>query len=319
VPSLAQVARLESNASGTGFFLCTRKERRTGRTGRPFLHLLLQDATGTVAARVLEDADRWDREFEAGEFVKVEARADRTHDRLELVVDAIRRVNPSQDRSQGFREELLVPVAPRPVEEMWSELEALIARIADLPLRQLVQHIVTERAADLRQWPAALTVHHAYRGGLLEHIVRMGQTGAFLAEAYGADAGMVIAGAILHDIGKLEELAYDGSTSYTVEGNLLGHIPLGARIVQDAAAALGTIPPDTLRRLVHIVLSHHGSRELGSPVEPMTIEAYLVSAVDDLDSTLNQVQRHLAEASGDGAFTPYHPRLGRVLLKPSVR
>jgi 3'-5' exoribonuclease len=120
---------------------------------------------------------------------------------------------------------------------------------------------------------------------------------------------------ILHDIGKLQELDYDTATQYSVEGNLVGHITLGVMLVRDAASALPGFPPELLTELEHLILSHHGSREHGSPVEPMTVEAFILAACDDLDAKLHQVNRHIAEDDGEGPFTPYHPRLKRVFFK----
>ena len=171
----------------------------------------------------------------------------------------------------------------------------------------------------LRIWPAALLVHHAYRSGLLEHILKIAEVGSVLAESYGADKDLVVAGAILHDIGKLEELSYDGVTTYTRRGNLLGHITIGAQMVREAAGSIDGFPEELRTRIEHLVVSHHGERELGSPVEPMTEEAFILSAIDDLDARLHQFRRHVTEDSLDGEFTPFHPRFKRVLLKPSGR
>ena len=183
----------------------------------------------------------------------------------------------------------------------------------------MLDAVVTKYEDRLRVWPAAVTVHHDYRSGLLEHLLQVADVCLRLADVYGADKSYVVAGAILHDIGKVEELDYDLATSYSLEGNLLGHITIGVQMVNEAAAALGDVPRDVVARLAHLILSHHGSRELGSPVEPMTVEAFILSAADDLDATIHQVRRHLAEGSGDTRFTAYHSRLGRVLLKPSGR
>lgn len=316
---LPDVAHLDAGSSGWGFFLCTRKELRTGRQGAPHIHVVLQDRSGTVAGRLLEAVDRFNEEFDAGEFVRAQGRADRHNQRVELVLESIRRINPDQDRAAGFRESDYVRASPRPVDEMWQELRARISAIEDVDVRRLLDAIVTKHEDRLRIWPAAVTVHHDYRSGLLEHLLQVADVGLRLADAYGADKSYVVAGAILHDIGKLEELDYDLATAYSLEGNLLGHITIGVRMLYEAAATLGDVPPDVIARIAHLILSHHGSRDLGSPVEPMTVEAFILSAADDLDATIHQVRRHLAEGSGDGPFTAYHSRLGRVLLKPSGR
>ena len=316
---LPEIARINEDSAGWGFFLCARKDVRTGRDGRAFISLMLQDASGRLPAKIFENIDTLRDEFDAGEFVKVEGRGNRHYDKTELLVERIRRVNPQQDRGDGFREDACIPSAPRPVEEMWAELEARIAAASNQWIRQLLSAIIEQHGERLRTWPAAVTVHHAYRGGLLEHILKLAEVGHAVAAAYGADTDMMLAGAVLHDIGKLDELQYDGITSYSRQGNLIGHITIGVTMVREAAAAIDGFPADLRTRIEHLVVSHHGERELGSPVEPMTEEAFILSAIDDLDARLHQFRRHVAIDGGDGEFTAYHPRLGRVLLKPSGR
>lgn len=315
---LPRIVEIVESSEGFGFYLCARKEVRNGRGGE-FVSLVLQDLSGQMPAKIFDRVELLGGEFEAGEFVKVQARGNRHHDRLELMVENIRRVNPDQDRRDGFREEDCIPCAPRPIDEMWSELQERIASVGNPWIRQLLASVVDTRADRLKIWPAAVTVHHAYRGGLLEHVLQLAKVGNALATAYGADADLLLAGAVLHDIGKLDELRYDGVTSYSRDGNLLGHITIGVLIVREAAAALPGFP-DALRvRIEHLVVSHHGARELGSPVEPMSEEAFILSAIDDLDARLHQVRRHIANDTGEGDLTAYHPRLGRALLKPSGR
>jgi 3'-5' exoribonuclease len=308
------IRALTPEFAGWGFFLCTYKDVRQGRGGDLFIAISLQDRTGIVRARILNEAARLREEFDSGDFVKVQGRTDLFNGRMQLVVDRIRRVNPDQDKLDGFREEDCVLSAPRPMEEMWGELEQLILHVRDPFVRELLQRIVTQHADKLRIWPAALTVHHAYRGGFLEHILSVARTALTLGAAYGANQDILTAGALLHDIGKLEELEYDRSTSYTREGNLVGHVTLGAMMVRAAIAAIPDFP-DVLRTQVeHLIVSHHGHKEFGAPVEPMTIEAMILSAADDLDARINQVRQALAE-DGEGEFTAYHSRLGRVLWR----
>ena len=202
----------------------------------------------------------------------------------------------------------------------WDELQARIARVESPWIASLLRGVVSAHELKLRSWPAAVTVHHAEEGGLLAHILSVADAGLALARCYGANADLIVAGAILHDIGKLDELALaEGVTGYTRDGNLLGHIALGVIAVREAVSRIPGFPEDLRSSLEHLVVSHHGSRQLGSPVEPMTIEAFILSAADDLDAKIDQVRRHVAAAAGEGEFTEYHPRLRRVLLKPSGR
>ncbi len=312
--SLPSIRDLTPETTGTGFFLCCQKDVRPGRNG-DFIALTLQDATGRVAAKVFDDVDRLKGEFEAGEFVKAKVRANVYNGRLQLIVENIRRVNREQDRAAGFREENCIPCSPRPIEEMWAELQKVVTSVHDPHLRQLVERIVSEHEPRLRLWPAAQTVHHAYRGGFLEHVVKITQVVVALAEAYGADVDVAIAGAVLHDIGKLRELDHDVVTTYSREGYLVGHIALGVLMVREAARQVPEFPPELLAHVEHLIVSHHGSHDFGSPIEPMTVEAFIVSMADDLDAKINQVRQAIEDDAGDGEFTPYHPRFGHALWK----
>jgi 3'-5' exoribonuclease len=314
---LPPIGSLPVNATGWGFFLCSEKSMRMGRGGE-YVAAILQDATGELVARVLDNVDRLKDEFEAGEFVKAQGRLVAFNGRSQFQIDSIRRVMlapDSQDRRDGFREELLVPTAPRPIGEMWTELEQLVASVGSPHLRSLLKTIVATNEERLKIWPAARSVHHAYRGGFLEHVLKVAEVGRSLAVMYDADADLVVAGALLHDIGKLQELEYDITTSYTRDGNLIGHITLGALQVADAARKIPDFPESLRSALIHLIASHHGERDLGSPVEPMTVEAYILATADNLDATLNQVRHAIRQNDGTDEFTSYQPRLGRSLWK----
>jgi 3'-5' exoribonuclease len=312
---LPRIADLHAECSGWGFFLCSRKDVRTGRSGE-YLSLMLQDASGEIRAKVFQDVELTKREFDAGEFVKVQGRGNSFNQQLELLLDKIRRVLPERDAVEGFKEEECIRCAPRPAAEMWAELMERIDGIRDEGLRDLVRQVVATHADRLKIWPAALQVHHAYRSGLLEHILKIIEVGGFLAGQYGANRDLVVAGAILHDIGKLQELSYDLATGYSVEGNLVGHIAIGLGMLRDALRDGPRVQPELALQLEHLILSHHGSRELGSPVQPMTIEAFILATADDLDAKMQQIRQHLADDDSDGPFTSYHRRLERVFLKP---
>jgi 3'-5' exoribonuclease len=311
---LPRIAEIDGASNGAGFFLCTRKERRTGQKGA-FLALVLQDVSGEIEAKVFTEVEAADAQFGVGEFVAVQGRGNLFNQRLELILDKIRRVIPD-DASRGFREEDCIRSSPRSVDDMWPELVGRIASIQQPPVRELVSRLVERYADRLRVWPAAVKVHHDYRSGLLEHVLKIIEIVVAQAQAYGVNQDLLVAGAILHDIGKLEELSYDLATQYTVEGNLVGHITIGVGMVRDTAREIPDFPRDLLLELEHLILSHHGSRENGSPVEPMTVEAFILAAADDLDAKIHQVRRHIAEDDSDGRFTTYHRRLERVLLKP---
>jgi 3'-5' exoribonuclease len=316
---LPRILDLQADSAGWGFYLCAGKELRSGRGG-DVLTVVLQDSSGQIRGNIFQDVELLKEEFDCGEFVKVLGKTSTYRQRLELVIEKIRRVHPERDRLDGFREEDCIPSAPRPVGEMWTELAALVEReVADRWIRDLLQGILDENRDRLLVWPAAQSVHHAYRGGLLEHVLQISQLVVMLGRAYAADVSLLVAGAVLHDVGKLEELDYDGVTQYSTAGNLLGHITLGAQLVRRTVDRMPGFPRELALQIEHLVLSHHGAREFGSPVEPMTVEAFILAAVDDLDAKVHQVRRHVAADDGEGEFTSYHPRLRRVLFKPSGR
>jgi 3'-5' exoribonuclease len=230
---LPKLASLSPQDEGWGYFLCTYKELRAGRSGSEFLFLSLQDASASIVAKVMADVDRYKNEFDEGEFVRVEGHGSMYNGQLQLVLTSIRRINPDQDRLQGFREEDCILSAPRPIDEMWAELQEHLRGVKNDHIRVLLNRVVADNEAQLRVWPAAQQIHHAYRGGFLEHITKMADVGRLVARAYGADEDLVLAGVVLHDIGKLQELAYEGGTgSYTRDGNLVGHIALGVVMVR---------------------------------------------------------------------------------------
>jgi 3'-5' exoribonuclease len=318
VSRLPRLAALTADTAGWGFFLCTAKELRTGRSGSEFLIFTLQDASAQITAKLFDEVTRFQGEFEAGEFVRVEGTATLYNGQLQLVVSSIRRVYPDQDRREGFREDECVLSAPRPIDEMWQELTGRVRGVGDSHLRVVLFRILADHEAQLREWPAAQVIHHAYRGGFLEHLVTMAEVGTAVARTYGANADLVLAGVILHDIGKLQELSYEGGAiAYTREGNLVGHIALGLLLVREATSGVSGFPMELRTQLEHLVLSHHGSREHGSPVEPKTVEAFILAAVDELDARINQVRRAVREDAGEGDFTAWNKRLGRVLYKGS--
>jgi 3'-5' exoribonuclease len=315
---LPKIASLTAEDQGWGYFLCTYKELRAGRSGSEFLFLSLQDASAQIVAKVMADVERYKNEFEGGEFVRVEGHGSFYNGQLQLVLTSIRRVNPDQDRREGFREEDCILSAPRPIDEMWAELQEHVRSVRNDHIRVLLNRVVADHEQQLRVWPAAQAIHHAYRGGFLEHITKMAEVGRLVARSYGANEDLVLAGVVLHDIGKLQELAYEGgSGSYTRDGNMVGHIALGLVMVREAINGIANFPDDLRSQIEHLIASHHGTREHGSPVEPKTVEAFILASVDELDAKLSQVRKAIAEDPGGDEFTGWNKRLGRVLYKGS--
>ena len=172
---------------------------------------------------------------------------------------------------------------------MWAELLDRIDSVEDPGLRALLRAIVEQQADRLRIWPAARTSAPRVSRRVIDHMLEIVEVAAPGRPCARRD--LFIAGALLHDTGKLRELAYDLTTDYTVEGDLVGHIVIGIGMFREAATNFPEVPAETLLEIEHLILSHHGDLELGSPVKPMTVEAFVLATVDNLDATLNQIRR----------------------------
>ena len=275
-----------------GYALVVRKEVRQDRKGREYVDLELADATGSLAAKIWPDSPAIKETFGEKEFIAFKGTVREYRDQLQLNLDHCRRVQES-DREQGFDEALLIPSAPEGIDTLWQRLMDIFpARIERPALHALCEEILRRHGAGLKEHPAAKSIHHAYRGGLLQHVVHMSELALKICEHYeDVDSDLVLLGVLLHDLGKLKELGAMPANDYTLAGKLVGHISMGHSMLRDACAALDEPLPGNLQlHLEHLVLSHHGEREYGSPVVPSTIEAFVLNWIDSLDSKLNQLQ-----------------------------
>jgi len=303
-------------------FLVKKKAQRSTRAGDPYLELLLGDSTGTLQARAWADAaQRYANQFDEGEFVFAQGRTETYRNNLQLIVDSIRRLTAyekEEGKLPGFDPALLVPTSARNADDMWSELCTLVETIQPEPLRQLTQRIIGEREAALKEAPAAVSNHHAYIGGLLEHTLEVAQAVGQYADAYpalGLHRGLAIAGAVLHDIGKIEELEQPIAPRYSFSGQLIGHLLLGRDIVRDTAAEFHWLDPRLPILLEHILVSHHGELEYAAAMVPKTPEAIAVYHFDNLSAKLNMIRAHIASDSEEGDFTDWQRTLDRRLFK----
>jgi len=303
-------------------FLVRQKTQRSTRSGDPYLELVLADRTGSIAGRAWsEAAQRYATQFDEGEFVYVEARSETYRNNLQLIVSSIRRMTAHEQESgklPGFDPALLVPASERDIDEMWGELVALIETIEPEPLRQLTEAIVTERESALREFPAAVAKHHAYLGGLLEHTLEVAQPAAAFVDqqpAFNLHRGLMVAGSILHDIGKLEELENPIAANYTFAGQLTGHLLLGRDMVRREAERLTWPDPRLPELLEHILVSHHGELEYAAAMVPKTPEAIAIYHFDNLSAKLNMVRTHIAADGEDGDFTDWERTLERRFFK----
>jgi 3'-5' exoribonuclease len=283
------------------------------RNDAPFLRLVLADCYGTVEARMWDGVDAVIDALRPGMYVGVRGRLERYQEERQLRIEEIGTLSVELDDLVLF-----LPRSARPAEHMEAELTALIASLRDTGLRQLLQRMLapgSDIGHAFRMAPAAKQNHHAYLGGLLEHTLSMAHVCDLLARHYGTaiDRDLLIAGALLHDVGKIREIGARAGFPYTDEGKLLGHILLGLQMVADAAAHVGDLSHARLLLLQHLIASHQGRYEWQSPREPRTLEALILHYADDLDAKLAQAGS-LVNAV-DGGWTAYDRSLGRDFLR----
>jgi len=297
-------------------FLVQTKELRRGRSGGCYLDVRLQDSSGVIAGRYW-DADFVAFDFEVDDLVLVKAQAETYQDILQLRLGSIARYGGPSD----LRDYL--PRSPREPEKVYAALVERVGRMPEGPIRVLLL-TVTEDPEIARRYklaPAATLYHHAYIGGLLDHVSSLVEIGDLVCDHYPAlNRDLILAGLLLHDIGKIEELQYDRAFRYSTRGQLLGHIVLGLEIVRGKIAQIPDFPPGLRDRIEHIVLAHHGKLEFGSPKEPVFPEALVVHYLDDLDSKLESMRaQYEADGLRPGDWTSRNRALGRELLKNTLR
>ena len=308
---------LKEGGTFNGFLLAQEAAFKTSAKGSEYLELKLADASGDLKAflwdvRAIEgDLER----IAADAFLKVKGQVSAYNGRLQMRLDKVRF---AQDEEVGDLSRFF-PTSARPLEEMTRELDAAIARTRDPWVRSLLEALLVEdlplRTA-FCQAPAAKSLHHVYLGGLLEHTLSVLGMAEKACEHYpDLNRDLVAAGVLLHDVGKSAELTYQRSFGYSDEGNLIGHISMEAEWISRAAAGIPGFPADLRLQILHIVLSHHGRLEYGSPVLPKTPEALLVHYLDDLDGKLEAMFRGIREDAGEGSWTPYSRTMDRMIYK----
>jgi 3'-5' exoribonuclease len=294
-PMVADLGRYE-NQTITGFFCVAQKSVRSKKDGAPYLALTLADSSGQIECRMWEAGEAG--EFAQGDVVKIRGQVSRYKDQLQITADRLRKAAAGEYAVADF-----VPATERDVDEMWEELEEWVSTMEDADFQRLARMFLDDadiRAA-LREAPAAKALHHAWIGGLLEHILSlMGVADAVVRKYPGANRDLLLTGVLLHDIGKLKELRWGTSFEYTLPGQLLGHITMGVRMVEAKIAVLGDFPEEKRVLVEHMILSHHGRYEFGSPKLPMIPEAILLHYLDDMDAKMQTMQVEFARAAANG-------------------
>lgn len=307
------VTDLATEQSITTFFLVHEKEIRNTREGKPYLRLELGDRSGTIEARMWDQFEAAAKDVSRDDFVKVQARVEIYRNKPQLALQQLRRAKPEEVDLADF-----LPHTKEDVGKMWAQLLGFADGIANPWLKKLCTAILSDPAVASRykRAPAAKVMHHAYLGGLLEHVIGLCGLAKQIAEHYRElNLDLLLTACILHDVGKLEELCYDRAIGYTVEGQLLGHIVMELETVNAAMNAIEGFPPALKTVVEHILVSHHGQYEFGSPKLPMIREALVFHYLDDLDSKLAAVRAALALDSGEPEWSAFSSALQRKFLR----
>jgi len=303
-------AQFENKVVTTSFVVAA-KQVKPKRTGEQYLALTLADRTGHLDAKVWDNVAEIMESFEQDDFVKVKGLINKYNNRFQLTVHKLRRLEESEIDFGDY-----LPKTERDLEELWRTVCEFVASIGNPHLKALLESFIddAEVAAAYKTAPAAKTLHHAYIGGLLDHVVSLMKLCDLACRNYPQiDRDLLLAGAFLHDIGKLHELSYARSFSYTTRGQLLGHMIIELEMLQ--AKLPPGFPADLKTLLEHMIISHHGEYEFGSPKLPMFPEALMLHFLDDLDSKLESMRAHYErEADLDAPWTSYNASLGRPLL-----
>jgi 3'-5' exoribonuclease len=296
---IADLANFDEGRSFDGYFLVLAKQQRTTKTNKPYLNLILGDKTGQLEGRVWELSDpRIAKDFERGDVVKARGSASRFDDRLQMKIDQLRVATPAEvDKSD------LLPSTSCDVPTLWRALLGFVASFTNPDLKRLLTAMLDDPALAqaYREAPAARQLHHAWLGGLLEHVISLCTLAERVAAHYPLlDRDLLMTGVILHDIGKIYELSWETGFNYTVEGVLLGHIQIGTALVERAIDSLPNFPTRLKTLVLHMILSHHGKLEFGSPKLPMIPEALALSFLDDLDAKMQAMQSEFDKCLREG-------------------
>ena len=309
---ISDCARQE-NKIVTASFVVVSKQIKPKKTGEPYLALTLGDRTGQLEAKMWDNVEEVLEAFEQDDFLKIKGLVNKYKNRFQLTIHKLRKLGESEIDFSDY-----LPKTSKNVDELWQTLAGFVASIQNPHLQSLLEAFMAdpEIAAAYRNAPAAKTLHHAFIGGLLDHVVSLCRSCDLVCRNYPqVNRDLLLAGAFLHDIGKIHELAYNRSFSYTTRGQLLGHMVIELEMLQAKLALVPGFPPELKSMLEHLIISHHGQYEFGSPKLPMFPEALVLHYMDDLDSKMEAMRAHFErEADLESPWTSYNASLGRPLL-----
>jgi len=291
---------------------------RQKRDGSPYLILDFADRSGRMSGKIWEQVEEFQNVLEVGKIVKLQGTVTTYQDQKEITIERLRLIKPEDpvDRSR------LIPSSERSVEEMRRHLRRLVESVEHADLRSFLRRFFDDPDISERYFtaPAGKLWHHAYLGGLAEHSLTLAEILLNMTEFYPeANKDLLIAGALLHDIGKLEEYSWLVTIDFTDKGRLIGHIVLGQQILEEHRKKDATVPEELWNQVIHLVLSHQGTKEHGSPVLPMTLEAILLYAADEMDSKANAFNRIIQRSREQGdKWTEYVKLMERYLYAGEI-
>ncbi len=314
-PDHLWIKDIQENDRVKGCYLVKEKRVGTTRRGDTFISLVLADRTGELEARVWDDADKFSALFREGDILEIEGVAGGYKGKVQITVSGLK-VPEQEVTPEIFLESASIDPA-----EMLSSLREILEAVGDLHLRGLINRFLgdPEFVSGLLKAPAAKSFHHNYVGGLLEHTLSVCRMAQKVSEHYPQlDKDLLLTGAFLHDIGKIRELRFDFQIDYTDEGRLVGHVVLGEAMVEEKLGQMKDFPVDLAVRLKHLILSHHGLHEFGSPKRPKFMEAFALNLIDDLDAKINGLGRFMERDRQEGAWTDFNRMFERYFLKGEI-
>jgi 3'-5' exoribonuclease len=295
-----------------GHYLAKGKRVGLTKNGDPFLRITLSDRTGEIEAKMWDRAEAFSKIFGEGDILDVVGYASSFRDQIQVTLSNLSVAEDGEDPT------LFLETTPKDVSKMMTSLRAILRQTKNAHLKALIDTFLSDRGfvSLLKKAPAAKTFHHSYIGGLLEHTYSVCEMSKAVAEHYSElDKDLLLAGAFLHDIGKIRELKFDKIIDYTDEGRLLGHLILGVSMVDEKLSAIKSFPQGLSLRLKHLILSHHGQYEFGSPKRPKFLEAFALHLIDDLDAKMNGLGRFMVKDRQEGAWTDFNRLFERYFLK----
>jgi len=309
------ICEIKENDNIDSYYLV--KEKRIGTTRRDdiFLNIVIADKSGEIEGKVWDNAEEIDKLFVIGDIIRVQGKVSYFKNQLQVKVVSLEKT------SRPFEASLFMESSDRLPSEMLEELKKLLTSLKNKNLKTLCRLFLNDESFidAIKQWPAAKGAHHAYLGGLLEHTLSVCKLAKKIGEHYEdvLDKEILVVGAFIHDIGKIEELSFRNGIEYTDEGRLIGHIILGLRLLDSKIDKITDFPDDLKLALRHIIASHHGELNFGSPKRPKILEAIAIHLIDDIDAKIKGVSKFMAKDRNSGSWTEYNRLLERFFFKGS--